>query len=197
LPRVLLKVVARTILAPSFPLSNSCFHAWFDLSFSSFVDSPSESPEYYFCRRRQVVYSSYLGLYFTMASTGCVRTHHNTFPPSRSFVPVTAFAMVWVQGQDQTHSHILPAVHSLCQRCPTLILKSKKLGSHSDRHALPVLSGHPNSVSVAAIECLASGVTSLHDTSPGLPSHQGRPCLAALLQNATHCHAATLPAIDH
>jgi hypothetical protein len=33
---------------------------------------------------RQIVYSSYLGLYFTMASTGCVRTHHNIFPPSRS-----------------------------------------------------------------------------------------------------------------
>jgi hypothetical protein len=74
---------------------------------------------------------------------------------------------------------------------------SNKSGSRSDRHTLPVLSGHPNSVSVAVIECLAPGVTSLRDTLPGLPSYQGRPCLAALLQNATHCHAATLPAIDY
>lgn len=82
----------------------------------------------------------------------------------------------------QTFPHIPPAVYSLSQTCPTLA--RAELGAQSDRHTHPVLSGHLDSVSVATIRCLAPEVTFLRDTLPGLPSHQGRLCLAALLE---HC----------
>jgi hypothetical protein len=36
--------------------------------------------------------------------------------------------MVRIQGQDQTHSYILPAVYSLSQSYPTLILNEQQVG---------------------------------------------------------------------